>query len=291
MTHTQSFFNPEFGKRVVRLAMTVVGLLVLRAILGNLPMLANATALGSSLMSPLVIADAIVDTLFLIVLLQFGLRVGRSLTESSTRFPDVGKIITLVTLVVVLLIAYRQYELPTACLLISPSDLSKLSQGGQLASDVSQILPFLNQMMQGILNAEVNLAMGATLTAIQNAAVLVLRRPPDIYGWTFLILAAIPMVGIVVLISRNLDGFTDMIFHAASSTSRLTVVRSTSSAQTARQCGNCGEQMAAEVKFCSNCGTTACAPIPIVSSQRTCSSCGADNSANARYCTACGNAA
>ncbi|MFZ3264341.1 MAG: hypothetical protein WA172_10100, partial [Terriglobales bacterium] len=69
MTHTQSFFNPEFGKRVVRLAMTVVGLLVLRAILGNLPMLANATALGSSLMSPLVIADAIVDTLFLIVLL------------------------------------------------------------------------------------------------------------------------------------------------------------------------------------------------------------------------------
>ena len=126
MAQAQSLLGAEFGKKAIRLVITVVGLLVLRAVLGALPMLNNASAIGSSLMSPLVMADALVDTLILVVLSRFGLVIGRSVGENSTRFPDVGKIISLATLVVVLLIAYHQYETPTACLLVSPSDLSKI---------------------------------------------------------------------------------------------------------------------------------------------------------------------
>ncbi len=294
MSQPQSVFGSEFGKKAIRVAITVVGLLILRAILGALPMLANASAIGSSLVTPLVIADAIVDTLLLVVLLQFGVATGRSLGEKSTRFPDVGRIISLATLVVVLLIAYRQYETPVACLLVSPADLTKLGQTAQ-SVNLDQIAPGFSQMLQGIARAEVKMVTGTTLAAFQSAAVMVLRQPPDIYGWAFLILIAIPVVGIVVLVYRNLDGFTEAIFHAASpspSTSRpSTASRAAADAPAAVQCTECGQSIAIGTKFCPNCGAASSAPTSIASARKLCSSCGADNPATARFCRECGKAA
>ena len=295
MAQAQSVFGPEFGKKAVRLVITVVGLLVLRAVLGALPMLSNASAIGSSLMSPLVIADAVVDTLLLVVLLQFGLATGRSVGEGSTRFSDVGKIISLATLVVVFLIAYRQYETPTACLLVSPADLSKAAQTGQTPVNLDQFMQGLSQMIQGVAKAEVNLATGATLEAFQRVAVVVLRQPPDIYGWTFLTLIAIPVVGIVVLGYRNLDAFTEVLFHAASpspSTPGSSAVAGSAVGPPATlQCSNCGQPTTADVKFCPHCGNASSTPTSIASARRVCSSCGADNPATARFCKECGKAA
>jgi hypothetical protein len=294
MTQTQSLWGPELGKRAVRFALTIVGLLILRAILGALPMLANASVIGDSMMSPLVIADAVVDTLILVVLLQFGVSMGRSVAEHSTRFTDLGKIITLATLVVALLIAYRQYETPTACLIVSPSDLSKAGQSYQTPINFDQILPGLGQMVQGIARAQVNMATGATLAAYQKIAVIVLRQPPDIYGWTFLILIVIPVVGIVVLVSRNLDAFTEAVFHAAApspSSNRPSSGASAPVPPATVQCVNCGQPMAAGGKFCPNCGAASSAPKSIASARKVCPSCGADNPATARFCKDCGQAA
>ncbi|MGA2078778.1 MAG: SHOCT domain-containing protein [Terriglobia bacterium] len=47
-------------------------------------------------------------------------------------------------------------------------------------------------------------------------AVQALRQSPDIYGWTFLALIAIPVGFIVFHISRNMDVITELAFHAAS---------------------------------------------------------------------------
>ena len=47
-------------------------------------------------------------------------------------------------------------------------------------------------------------------------AVQALRQSPDIYGWTFLALIAIPVGFIVLHISRNMDRITELAFHAAS---------------------------------------------------------------------------
>ena len=291
MEQAQPLLGPELGKRAVRFALTIVGLLILRAILGALPMLANASVIGESMMSPLVIADAVVDTLILVVLLQFGFSMGRAVGENSSRFPDVGKIILLATLVVVLLIAYRQYETPTACLIVSPSDLSKVGQSHDAPINLEQMLPDLGQMIRGIARTQVNLATGTTLAAYQRLAVIVLRQPPDIYGWVFLILIAVPVVGIVVLVSRNLDAFTEVVFHAASPfRSRSVVAGSAAGSPSTVQCSNCGQPMTAG-KFCPNCGTASSSPTSIESARKVCPSCGADNSAAARFCKECGQAA
>ena len=149
--------------------------------------------------------------------------------------------------------------------------------------------------MQGIAKAQVSMATGATLAAIQSAAVMVFRQSPDIYGWTFLILISIPVVGIVVLVSRNLDAFTEVVSHAtlfSPSTNRPSAVSASAPGPAATlSCSNCGQPMTADVKFCPNCGTTSSAPTSIASARKVCSSCGADNPANARFCKACGQAA
>lgn len=292
MAQAQSLLGPELGKRAVRFALTIVGLLILRAIIGALPMLANASVIGDSMMSPLVIAYAVVDTLILLALLQFGVSLGKTVGETSTRFPDVGRIITLATLVVALLIAYRQYEAPTACLVVSPSDLSKAGQSYPTPINLDQIWPGLSQMMQGIAKAQVNMATGATLVAYQKIAVIVLRQPPDIYGWTFLILVAIPVVGIVVMVSRNLDAFTEAVLHAASpSPSRSAVNNFAPGVSATVQCKSCGQPITTGSKFCPNCGTASSALTSIAAARKVCPACGADNPGAAKFCKECGQAA
>jgi len=292
MAQAQPLLGRELGKRAVRFALTIAGLLILRAILGAVPMLANASVIGESMMSPQVIADAVADTLILVVLLQFGFSIGRAVEENSSRYPDVGRIMLLATLIVVLLIAYRQYETPTACLIVSPSDLSKAGQSYQAPINFDQILPGLGQMVQGIARAQMNMATGPTLAAYQRIAVIVLRQPPDIYGWTFLILIAIPVVGFVVLVSRNLDAFTEAVFRAASPPpSRSAVTGSAADGPSTLRCSNCGQSMTAGGKFCPNCGTASSGPRSIASARKVCASCGADNPTSARFCKECGQAA
>jgi hypothetical protein len=290
MSQTQSVFTAEIGKRAVRFALTIIALLLLRAILGALPMLANGSAIGSSLISPLVIANAIVDTILLVVILRFGMAIGRVITERSVPVPALGKIASLATIVLVLLIGYRQYEIPTACLVVSPSDLVKVGQPS-VPLNLDKVVPGLSQMFQGIAAAETKMVTGATLAAFQSAAVMLLRQPPDIYGWTFLLLVALPVIGIVVLISRNLDAYTELVFHAASSSGPTVLSASVGGAKAGDQCSNCGQGIPARAKFCPDCGAAASALTSISSARKVCASCGADNPATARFCKECGKAA
>jgi hypothetical protein len=224
MVQGQSIFGRDFGKRVIRVALAVVGLLILRAILGALPMVKNASAIGGTLLTPLVVADAVVDTVIFLLILSFGVGLGRTIQAGYTRLPDLGKMISLATVAVVLLLAYGSYQTVVACLLESPSDIvnTLTLSAGAAAGGVQNLMGQLGNAIQGldksVMEQAIKTAPGWALAGYQAAAVLAMRQRPDIYGWTFLIFIAIPVIGIVVLVSRNLDTITDMVFHAATAT-------------------------------------------------------------------------
>jgi ribosomal protein L40E len=280
VAQAQSMLGPEFGKRAVRFALTVVGLLILRTVLAVLPMLSKASAIGDSLVSPLVIANTVVDTMIILALLRFGLSMGRSIRESYVRFPDLGNIVSLAFVVIVLILAYKQYETLTACLVISPSDFTKMGQTGTL-ENLDQFQKGLGNVFGAIANAQVKMATGDTLVAFQRVAVALLRQPPDLYGWTFLVLIAVPVVGIVVLVWRNMDTITSLVMQSGSA------LAGAPSVGAAIQCGSCGQPIAVGVKFCPNCG--AASVVPTVSAKSVCPSCGAQNPGSARFCKECGH--
>ena len=274
--------GPEFGKRVVRFALTLVGLLILRAVLNVLPMLSKASAIGESLMSPLVIANAVVDTVIFLALLRFGLTMGRSIRENYARFPDFGSIISLAFVVLVLILAYKQYETVTACLVISPSDFSKVNQSDVTLAAMNELLRGIGAAFGSIATAQLKSATGDTLAAWQQVAVALLRQPPDLYGWIFLALIAIPVVGIVVIVSRNMDTITALVMQSGSA------FAATPAVNPGPRCSSCGQLVPVDIKFCPNCGTASSLAVPAVSARRECPSCGAENPGPAKFCKECG---
>lgn len=222
MTQGKSILDREFGKRVIRVALAIVGLLILRAVLGALPMVKNASSIGGSLLTPLVLAQAIVDTVIFVLILRFGVGLGSAIQANYTRLPDLGKIVSLAFVALVLVLAYNSYQTVTACLVESASDTLKGVSGPQgcpagVDEATCKMFVDIQNASRSITERGIPSLPGSLLAGYQEIAVLAFRQSPDIYGWTFLILIAIPVVYIVVLISRNLDALTEMVFHAATS--------------------------------------------------------------------------
>ena len=209
-------FAQNTWKKVIRFVINSLGLLILRAILGALPMLKNAPAFGDSLMSPLVLACAIVDTVLLLVVLDFGITLARDIQNKYEHIPEFKKLISLATIVLVLLFAYKVYKLPTACLVVQPTDLINLSQSGTPTA-FGDFIRMWSQTLSQMNATAIQNASGDALVSYQQLAVAVLQRPPSIYGWTFLILIALPTVGIVTLISRHLETFSELLSHTGAS--------------------------------------------------------------------------
>lgn len=284
MSETLLATREEFGKRAVRFALTVVGLLLLKGLLSVLPMLKNATAIGNTLLSPLVLTNGIVDVLILVAILTFGFGLSRALRQSYPRVPDLGTVALLVTVLLILVLAYNLLELPIACVVVSPQDLFAAKVG-----DIPyQFANVLGQLDRGVSQEMTKLASGSTLEAYQKIAVASIRQPPDLYGWIFLILSAIPVVGIVILGSRNLDRITELVFHKAKVATVGSSQGTASAIALEGRCSNCGQTTAVHTKFCPNCGTALIVP---TATACKCSSCGTENASGARFCKECGQAA
>jgi hypothetical protein len=218
MAQAPSILGPNAGKRAVRLVVTVGSLLILRAILDALPMLKNASALDDTLLSPLVITKAVVDTLIFAVVLRFGVGVGRSIHQNSRRLPDLGRIASLTTLAIILGIAYAAYKVPVACIVFSPTDVLSFDAAQIGAGEATQKFGFdwsrIQDAYRQFAGQQIKMLTGDNLSAFQQLAAVRLTQSPDIYGWVFLVFVAVPVVGIVVLTSRNLDTLTEVVFHA-----------------------------------------------------------------------------
>jgi Double zinc ribbon len=99
------------------------------------------------------------------------------------------------------------------------------------------------------------------------------------YGWIFLAIGVIPLVGIIMNVSRNMDAIAGVIFSSAQAMAG------------ALKCTHCGRPIAAGAKFCPYCGVAAEAPIAAAAIERRfCASCGAENPVGSRFCKGCGQA-
>jgi hypothetical protein len=214
MEQILSIAGPNIGKKFIRFVLGVLGLLILRGILGLLPMLKNASAIGDSLLSPLVLSYAVVDTVILLVVLDFGIKLGADIQPNDQRLHDLGKIISRATVILVLTFAYKAYEVPTACLFVGRADLMSFGKNSTPAN-YGDFMRMWSQIVGQVSAAAIQNATGDALVGYQQLAVAVFRQPPNIYAWTFLILIAIPVVGLVPLVSRNLDTLTELVSHAA----------------------------------------------------------------------------
>jgi len=208
-------FVQNMWKKLILFVVNALGLLLLRAIFGSLPILKNASAFGDSFMTPLVLAYMIVDTVILLVVLDFGITLARELQARYEHIPDISKLVSLAVILVVLVFAYRVYELPTACLAVQRTDL--LSFGQNRTSPPGTFTDFIrawNQMVGQLSEAAMQNATGDALVRYQRLAVAMLRRPPDIYGWAFLALIAVPAISMVALVSRHMNTFSELLSQA-----------------------------------------------------------------------------
>ena len=104
------------------------------------------------------------------------------------------------------------------------------------------------------------------------------------YDWAFLIVTVLPVIGLLVVAFRNLDAITDAVFHHA----KAVTAGAAKSAPATLQCANCGENLAADAKFCAGCGTAVPAAAPPTQPAIFCSACGQKNEGGALACEACG---
>lgn len=265
-TTNQNSMGSEVGRRLVKTIIAVVGLIIIRIVIGHLPMLNEAKPIliggnppaisdadwteiikkyanngqipqeqiqdfakhySTNFIWPISIANAIVDTLIFAVLIMSAAGFNSLTRTRSKRLPEGGLIILFLVVTVVVALAYHSYMGVIPPLL-----------GGQA----------------------------------------------NLYGWFFLALGLLPLIGLIVVASRNLDALTEVIF---SSTKKVAITGTSQAAAVASPmtCSKCGGKIAAGAKFCGSCG----APVPVpVSTGKFCSECGEKNEGGAKFCKSCG---
>lgn len=252
-TTNQNSMASEVGRRLVKTIIAVVGLLIIRLVIGNLPMLKEAKPISvggnaqaqavaqyfntgqmpqdiqqfaAGYIFPISIATAVVDTLIFAVLIGSAAGFNSLIRARSKRLPEGGLIILLLVLTVVVALAYKSY--------------------------MGVIPPLLGSQA-------------------------------NLYGWILLILGLLPLIGLIVVASRNLDALTEVIF---SSTARAAAGGSQQAAiEFTITCPKCSVAIPAGAKFCGSCGAPA--PVP-VSAEVFCAGCGTKNESGAKFCKSCG---
>jgi ribosomal protein L37E len=263
-TTNQDSIGNEVGRRLVKTAIAVVGLLAIRVAFDFI--LRSSTGereremmeAWSRAVSPVIgtppqpvtwdsfpkifIAHATIDTLIYAVLIWSAAGFNGLIRSRSKRLPEGGLMILLFVLTLVVALAYRSY---------------------------SYVIPPL------------------------------LGNQAGMYGWFFLVLGLLPLIGLMIVAFRNLDAITEVIFSAARQTgggaSQRVVTPSSGGTQIGTIpspaaslgiiCSKCGSAVAAGAKFCSVCGSTVAVP---EDTDPICPSCGTKQERGAKFCEHCG---
>ncbi len=106
----------------------------------------------------------------------------------------------------------------------------------------------------------------------------------SIYGWVFVVLVLLPLIGLGVVVARNMNTITALVMQSGSS------LAASSNGDLSSSCSRCGQSIPAGVKFCGNCGAAAAAPLSQASARSFCPSCGTENPSATKYCKECGHA-
>ena len=242
---SQDSLGSIIGKKLIRVSIAVIALLIILAVVDHLPPLINASPLlvnsnglpssgvhqyFSDLLFPTVIypisiANAIVDSLIFAVLIVSAADFNVLIRARSKRLPEGGLLILFLVLIIIVGIAYYSYT--------------------------GVLIPLFGSMAY-------------------------------LYNWIFLLLVLLPLIGLVVVGSRNLDAITDVLFSSMKKTvTEGLPIQPSEPEESLVRCSKCGNLVPANNKFCNKCG----APIE---TEIICTECGAKNEMNAKFCTKCG---
>jgi predicted RNA-binding Zn-ribbon protein involved in translation (DUF1610 family) len=268
-------FGRQIGEKFLRVAIAVIGLLVLRLILSALPMLKSPvvympSATGVSLPG---LQNSFTQDQIAAWQRAFADAMGQTL-QGKLPEATADYLMQLHLAIFPLTIAYAIVDtLIFAMLILFGRDLSIIIRSNYFRfPDLGQILNF------GILT----IVVAAAYYSYQGILYPFLwPNHQDLYGWAFLVLGLGPLVGVVLLVSRNMDHITGAVMQSGSRALEGPV---------AIQCGSCGQPLVAGTKFCPSCGGAAIAsPTATTSSgTRFCPSCGNQNPSGTKFCGGCG---
>jgi predicted RNA-binding Zn-ribbon protein involved in translation (DUF1610 family) len=109
------------------------------------------------------------------------------------------------------------------------------------------------------------------------------------YGWIFLALILTPLVGLGVVVARNLDPLTALVMQSGSTLAAASVAPSP--LMPTSRCPSCGRPIKAGVRFCPHCGSASSPGVSAMAASdpptKTCPACGSDNVVAAKFCREC----
>lgn len=278
MSHENSAsIKSEVGKRLVKIVVAVVGLLIIMLIVDHLPMIRNAEPIiigNSSLQqanSSQAAYQAYLSSLRYLSSNPTASDMQKAAQEIAKSYPGFGFIfpISIADAIIDTLIFIA--------LIISALGFKEL------------IRKRSNRLPEGgvmILLLVLTIVVVLAYSAYDGIFPPLLGTDVDLYGWFFLVLGIIPLIGLIVVGARNMDTITEVVFNSAS---RAVAVPSNVQSQTTTSslvCKKCGAVLSTGVKFCGSCG----APVIVEEklAERFCPSCGTKNNAAAKFCENCG---
>ena len=299
MTEQRKSFGHQVGEKVVRTAIAIVGLLVLRVILSALPVLNHAAPLypeiwvetwrGTVVSSQdeqrqreiadrlkAIVGDLPYDALlesFRAYAIQTGVRLDNKADQAAVQSALQHWLITGHLAIFPITIAHAVIDtLILVMLVVFGLELRNLYRSGYPQ------FPDLGQLL--------NLCVLTIVAAIAYVSYQGLLYPligtdgQQAYDWVFLLVGMAPLIGIVVMAARNMDRLTALVMRSGTASATAVV--------DPIACSSCGRPMQIGTKFCPDCGAASGARAANAS-VRDCSSCGAENPATAKFCKECGS--
>jgi hypothetical protein len=245
----------------VRVAIIVVALLLVRALVDQLPMLRHAR--------PIVVTAALpLDQQ------QFLMRIQAQQLQSGQMFPDDQMFGWLPGYIQPVSLANAAIDTLTfIAILLGAADLSR-----QIRRHAGR-LPELGTMTFLVILSAIT---GLAYRSYAAVAMPLLGIDYVFYDWLFLILGIAPILTAVLIGYRKLDVITDIVLQV--------LYKLVSAAGAAHQthttnCQNCGKALTPGGRFCAACGTPASGD---EARPAFCASCGARNDGLSGRCTNCG---
>jgi hypothetical protein len=270
MGQPQFTIGRQIGEKALRSGVGVVGLLIIRAVASALPMLKNAGPIWQASTQDLQAeAQKMWGAAIQAALTQGNTGAVEELQRKATAaWQQAAQFATITPLTVV------NAVIDTVVFII----LLRFSfQINATLRNRYTKFPALGQMLNMVF---VTVVVALAYNSYQGIAYPLLGLDyGQLYGWIFLFLALAPLVAIAVLVSKNMDAISGLVFHSgqvASGTLR---------------CAACGAQLESGAKFCPACGAASPGPLaPAPAAKTWCPSCGVENKAGAKFCKGCGGA-
>lgn len=265
----QDSLGSVIGRKLIRVSIAVIALLIILAVVNHLPPLINA--------SPIVISNNGLPSSGIHQYLSWFKKYGYYgyLSPEYTRFiHQYFSNLQIPTVIYPVSIANAIVDtLIFVILIISAADFNVLIRTRAKRLPEGGLIIFFLLL---------TIVVGMAYYSYMGVIIPLLGSLGYLYNWIFLLLVLLPLVGLVVVGSRNLDAVTEVLFSSMKKTvTEGLPAQPPEPEESLVRCSKCGNLVPANNKFCNKCG----API---NTEIICAECGAKNEINAKFCTKCG---